>query len=400
MISRRLRYGLLIAALVMLAGILSGCAGNTTLVGASWPGIAVSDEQQHVYIAFGPGVYAVDPESGRQVWMYPTEADRNRTFFAKPAVADDMVVVGDYDSMLAALDPETGEALWTFQSERARFIGGATIGDNLVYAGSVDGVLHALDRADGNEAWSFQTEQDIWAQPLLRDGTLYITSLDKHLYALDAENGNLLWQFPAEGETLSPQMGAIVGTPTYYDGLLIFGSFNNYVYALDDSSRQIVWQYEADNWVWSSPIVDDETGMVLGTDLDGNIFALDVESGEEIWKRSVPGPIVGAPTLSEADGDTVPVYVATGAPNNDALIYKLDLENGEDLTPPVNIEVEFTTNFLFFQTGTNNRAIPIYTTPILLDNYLLVGAHEGDALLYALDRDTLLEAWTFEPASE
>lgn len=400
MIRRTLKYGLLVAALVVLAGLISGCSSNAALVGASWPGIAASNAQQHIYIAFGSSVYAVDPETGRQVWSYPAEPDRNRTFYAKPAVAEDMIVVGDYDNTLAALDPETGDALWTFESDRARFIGGATIGDNLVYAGSVDGLLHALDRESGSEVWSFAAEQDIWAQPLLVDGTLYITSLDKHLYALDAANGDLLWRFPAAGEELSPQMGAIVGMPTYYDGMLIFGSFNNFVYALDADTQQIVWQYEADNWVWSSPVVDEQTGMALGADLDGNIFALDVETGDEIWTRSEAGPIVGAPTLGEPADGVTPVYVATGAPNNDAMIYKLNLENGEDLTPPVNIEAEFATNFLFFQTGTNTRALPIYTTPVLLDNYVLVGAHEGPTLLYALERDTLLEAWTFEPASE
>lgn len=397
MIRRRLRYGLLAAALVILAGVLSGCGEQAALVGASWPGIATNEDLEYVYVAFAQGVYAVDPETGREVWTYPSEPDRSRTFFAEPAVAEDIVVVGDYEETLTALDPETGNALWDF--EAARLIGGATIGDELVYAGTADGTVYAINRTNGSEVWSFQADQDIWAQPLLVENTLYVASLDKHVYAVDAQTGDVRWRFPEDGQSLSPAMGSIVGTPTYYEGLLIFGSFNNFVYALDVDTRTVEWQYETENWVWSSPAVDEATGLLVGADLDGNIFALDAETGQENWSIQVPGPIVGAPTIAEPQEGVTPVYVATGNQGSDARLYKLNLETGETLLPPASVEVELTSRFLFFATGTNIRTVPIYTSPVLEEDLVLIGSHEGTAPLYALDRETLLEVWAFEPVS-
>lgn len=398
MITRPFRYGLLLAALVVLAGVLSGCAGQTALVGSSWPGIATSEE--NVFVAFGPSVYAVDPESGVARWSYPAEPQRGQTFYAEPAVADDMIVVGDYDSNLIALNPETGQPIWTFESDGSRFIGSAVISDGLVYAGSADGVLHALDRATGEQVWTFRARQDIWARPLIVDDIVYVPSLDKHLYALDARTGELQWQFPESDDNLEPPMGAIVSAPTYYDGLLIFGSFNNRVYAIDAETREIVWQHEAENWVWSSPVVDEESGVVVGADLDGNVFALDAATGsEELWSIELPGPVVGAPTITETPDGEMAVYIATADRVDQSRLYKLNLETGENLVPPVDVEVSFASRFLFVETGTTVRSVPIYTSPVIYDGLVLVGTHEGESLVFALDRETLLEVWSFEPAS-
>ena len=348
------------------------------------------------FVAFGPSVYGVDLETGREVWSYPAQPERNQTFYAEPAVAEDMVVVGNYNETLMALDPERGTLLWSFEGSASRFIGSAAIGETLVYAGSVDGVLHALDRETGREVWSFRADKDIWAQPLLVDGRVYVTSLDKHLYALDAETGDLQWQFPEDDAALDPPVGAIVSAPSYYEGMLVFGSFNNVVYAVDADTGEIIWEYQAPtNWVWSSPSIDEQSGRVVGADLDGNVFALDVETGEEVWSVEVSGPVVGAPTIAESEDGVKAVYIGT---TSNPRLYRLDLEEGRQLVPPAQVEEEFTARFLFFPTGTSVRALPIYTTPTIYDGVVLVGSHDANASpLYALDRESLVRVWAFEP---
>lgn len=398
MIRRSVRFWLLAAALIVLSGVLAGCAGSqAALTGASWPGISVVEEQDLVYVAFGPGVYAIDPATGVEVWSYPAEPDRGRTFYATPAVSDDMVVVGDYDNILTALNPDTGAEIWSFESDRSPFIGAATISNGLVYAGSADGIVHALNPDNGAEVWSFEADQGIWAEPLVVEDTLYIPSLDKHLYALDAETGELRWRFPDNGDSLTPPMGAIVSAPTYHEGTLFFGSFNNYLYALDAESREIIWQYEATNWVWSGPAIDEATGTLVAADLDGHVFALDVETGDELWTADVGGRVVGAPVISEtAEGETA-VYVGSGDPAGGARLYKLSLETGQNMVQPGAVEVTFDSRFLFFSTGTTTRTVPLNSTPVVLGDVVLVGSHEGDAPLHALDAETLLSVWSFEP---
>lgn len=64
-----------------------------------------------VYLAArGAGVYALDAETGDQLWRFPNEGIV--TVLAAPAVADGVVYVNADDTKLYALDAETGELQW------------------------------------------------------------------------------------------------------------------------------------------------------------------------------------------------------------------------------------------------------------------------------------------------
>ena len=388
--SRKLRTSLLAAALIMLAVVVSGCAGSGTraaLTGASWPGVAVYDDA--VYVAGGPQVYAIDPNNGSTLWVYPVELKRGQSFYAVPAVADDIVVVADYTDTLAVLDRATGREIWTFTSRSSRFIGGAVIGDNLIYAGTVDGTVYALNRETGSTVWTYGAARDIWSTPLLDGDTLYVTSLDKYLYALDAASGNLLWKFPRDGSDLSPEeVGAMVGTPTLYEGVLYFGSFGNHIYALDTATQQLLWTFDTANWVWGSPALDVDSGLLVGGDLDGHVYALDRETGELVWPFDTQGPVVSTPAIGEKDGEPV-VYVASG----DTKLYTLRLADGSPAAASISIQAEFSA----FLSGTSERPIPIYAPPILYNGLVLIAVHQGNYPVYAFDQETLLERWHYQP---
>jgi outer membrane protein assembly factor BamB len=386
-------------ALLVLAALFTGCASSAaaSLTGSSWPGVTVYEDT--IYIASGTQVFAIDPETSGVIWKYPAEVARGGpTFYAPPAVDGDMVVVTDYIDSLYALNRNTGVLLWPspFRSDQSRFIGGAVIDGDTIYAATVDGQIHAVDRETAEEkvGWPFSADGGIWSTPLLADGMLYVTSLDHYLYAVNVETGQLEWRFPADGDDEDP--GAMVGTPRLHDGVLYFGTFEHRVYALEIETQDILWTYETTNWVWSSPIVDEETGLVVGGDLDGHVFALDMVSGETAWTFNTGGPVVGAPLLDEREEDGLVVYITSG----DAKLYTLDMDDGSKAAPEVTIETEFTTRFLFFKTGSNTRPVPIYAPPVLVDDLILISSHQpsGADVLFALERESLLERWTWNPS--
>jgi len=56
------------------------------------------------------GVYALEAETGGQLWHYPEEGVL--TVLASPAVADGLVYVNADDGKLYALDSATGKLQW------------------------------------------------------------------------------------------------------------------------------------------------------------------------------------------------------------------------------------------------------------------------------------------------
>ncbi|MBN1312384.1 MAG: PQQ-binding-like beta-propeller repeat protein [Anaerolineae bacterium] len=398
MITQRLKIYLLLVLLLTLAAVFtSGCSGSAALLSDSgWPGINLFNDS--VYVAYGSQVYAIDPRNGEAQWAFPEEPVNGQTFFTPPAASDDVIVVTDYRDSLFALNPADGTQQWVFKSEDSHFIGGAAIGEDFIYAATEDGAIHALDRETGLVEWSYETNGSIWSTPLLADGVLYITALDRRLYVLDAETGTLSWQF-SDGEEASdsPPIGPMVGTPTLYEGVLYFGSFNNRVYAVSTETRGVLWTYDTTNWVWSSPVIDESNKQLIGADLDGHIFALTLEDGTPIWTYDASGPVVGAPLLDElANGTSVVYLTCDGDPN----LLVLKTSDGEAAIRPVTVQAEFTTKFLFFNTGENTRPVPIFASPVSTADLLIVGVHQlganqsGD-ILYALDRESLQEEWRF-----
>ena len=59
------------------------------------------------------------------------------------------------------------------------------------------------------------------------------------------------------------------------------------------------------------------------------------------------------------------------------------------------IQGEFDSYFLMFKTSTDARPISIFSSPIVVDDgLLLLGPYEGKSTLYGLDANTLAEKWT------
>lgn len=167
-------------------------------------------------------VYAIDATTGRKKWDYPTSKSWvNGT----PAVRDGLVYVGTSDSSrFMALDARTGRLRFNFDAKSYIFSSAALAGD-LAYFGCHNGKLYAVNAQTGQLAWEFQTEgskrdpmkllnpdgslnrasfapvfgdfQDMYVDfyrfvsvgaimgsPAVEDGVLYVASMDGNLYAL------------------------------------------------------------------------------------------------------------------------------------------------------------------------------------------------------------------------
>jgi eukaryotic-like serine/threonine-protein kinase len=348
------KYLVMIGLLLALALILSGCA--TGLTASSWPGVTA--DAKNAYIAGGPHVYAVNLQTGAQVWRFPDKASANPFDAAPVLTSDGQLVVGGFDKKLYSLNPQTGQSNWQFIDARDRWIGSVFVTDKMIYAPNADYKLYALN-LQGKLQWSFEADQAIWGTPVSDGTNIYFGTLGRKVYAVNAQIGKQAWVQKVDG--------AVLGLPVLgTDNTLYVGSFGGTVYALNTTDGGTRWSQKTSSWIWSGPALDGTT-LYFG-DGKGSLYAYPVSGTEQPWNQTLNGAIVGTPLVS---GDNI--VIGTEAGN----VYFID------------------------RTGKNLRPISIagkvYSSPVAAGALVLVAPTGGDATLVAIDQNGAVK-WSFTPA--
>ena len=101
--------------------------------------------------------------------------------------------------------------------------------------------------------------------------------------AADVPRLELKWAFGFPGDVTA------FAAPTVLDGTVFVGSAAGSVQALDAKSGCIYWVYQAGGPVRSAMTVasDGRRRMLLFSDQNGSVYAVDARSGEEMWKTRV-----------------------------------------------------------------------------------------------------------------
>jgi hypothetical protein len=92
----------------------------------------------------------------------------------------------------------------------------------------------------------------------------------------------------------------------------------------------------ASNWFWASPIINE--GIVYAGCLDGKLYAIGAETGEELWQfeskdpRGKPAPIVSPPVLI---GNLLIVVNESGT----VYVFDLGAELGDEAVPLKTISI-------------------------------------------------------------
>jgi outer membrane protein assembly factor BamB len=273
-------------------------------------------------------VYAVDAETGRQIWKRAMNGPAPST----PAIADGTLYIGSYDGKFYALDARTGGLKWKFATEGERrfeakgihgwqpknqtiadpfdvFLSSPVVVNSAVYFGSGDGNLYALDSATGDLRWKFKTGDVVHASPALADGVLFFGSWDSYFYAVDATTGKEKWRFHGGEDPLIHNQVGFQSSPAVVNGVVYTGCRDSNLYALDAAIGKEKWRFFNDlSWVITSPAIAD--GKVFFATSDSSLYhVVDANSGKSVIRQQAKAYMFSSPAIV---GDVVFIGVLNG----------------------------------------------------------------------------------------
>jgi outer membrane protein assembly factor BamB len=259
-------------------------------------------------------LHALDAKTGKERWVFRAAG----AVRARPTrVADDVVFQAD-DGMLYRVGLADGVERWRVRVAD-RFIARLSLGDpktryenaaaavatsnNRLFLGTHEGHVLALDARDGARVWDTKTDDSVVASPLVSGDRIIVGSFDGRVYALDAATGAKGWTF----DTHAP----VTSTAAAFDGTVIVGSRSYDLFALDATQGRPVWsRYFWFSWVESPATIYQDVAYIGSSDAAA-LHAFDARSGRTVWRLDVGGSAWAQPVVT----DTTVYEGTTGVTN-------------------------------------------------------------------------------------
>lgn len=237
---------------------------------------------------------------------------------------------GDLGAILC-VDAASGATRWRFLSgvPDGSFSSPA-VHEGVVYVASRKGMIYALDATTGKLRW--RTSCGTGRRPVAVDGSRVYYVADqgdedaRHVGALDRATGAPRWRTPLDAVShavVDRGRLLVLGEPQRTDGFIIRVT----LLALSASDGSLLWRHVGDEGAacrigpstsdGACPAVDGDRAFF--TTFYGQVYAVDVATGERIWKARTSGPIVGGPSVAGGV-----VYTSC----HDHHLYAFDRESG------------------------------------------------------------------------
>lgn len=207
-------------------------------------------------------------------------------------------------------------------------------------------------------------EQKQWAQLNLFNPqfTVDTTYYFRPSYAVNEtfKNVKTLWQYSDNSD-----IGSGVAPSK---NLVIASNSNGLIYALNKNTGKKIWSFATKGKIYSTPATED--GLVVVASTDDNIYCLNASSGKLVWKFETQKPIVANALIKNKT-----VYIGAG----DGHFRALDLYNG-------NLKWSYDSVKGF-----------VVTTPLFYKNKIYFGTWGTE--FYALDAGTGAKVWEWNNGS-
>jgi outer membrane protein assembly factor BamB len=318
---------------------------------------------------------------------------------------------------------------WSFKTG-GPIVSSPAIADGVVYIASWDGYLYAIDQETGKEKWKYKSRMPIASSPAVAGGTVYFVSSAGALGAVDAATGKIKWVstteferkfeaknlhgYPSAAQTMPDAWDIFMSSPAVWNGKVYFGSGDGNVYAVDEQSGVVKWKFATKDVVHASPAIANSV-LYIGS-WDSYLYALDAETGQEKWSfKTGEDPVIHNQVGFQSSPAVVDGVVYIGC--RDAHVYAVDAATGRKKwdyptnkswvngTPAVRDGVVYvgtsdSARFMALDAKTGRLRFNfdakayMFSSAALAGDLAYVGDHNGR--LYAIDTKSGKLAWEFQ----
>ncbi len=213
----------------------------------------------HVFIGSDDAyLHAINAQSGRRAWR----VDAGSPVRSTPTLVGELVYFGTEEGDLFCVDLR-GNVKWRFKAKRA-LTSSPVFANGIIYICSVDTLLYALDAQSGYIIWRFRMSKASISTPFVADRFIFTGSVDSHIYCVDIHSAREIWNFATDGQVTS--------SPTSYQDSVYCGSVDGAMYCLEFRTGRLRWKYQTAGPITGSPIIANDV-LYFGSN-DHKIYAI------------------------------------------------------------------------------------------------------------------------------
>ena len=168
------------------------------------------------------------------------------------------------------------------------------------------------------EAWSINTHALIEFPPAIANGVAYVVNKYGNAKAVRLSDRKVLWERNTNPQDAGKPTD--VTGPVYHEGKVFFADVNGDLVAVDAESGHEVWKRKLVGHLESSPMAVGGT-LYLGTDKT-NVVAVRASDGKVLWQFNSPAAIKASPSFHDGR-----LYVA----DYESGVFCLDANDGKQI---------------------------------------------------------------------
>ncbi|RBP49293.1 outer membrane protein assembly factor BamB [Arenicella xantha] len=263
-------------------------------------------------------IYALNQDDGELAWKAVLDSE----VLASPVIEGSVVVARTGDGKVYGLSAFDGSRKWTISRQLPKLTlrgdSRPVVTQGVVFAGFSDGLLAAIEAETGRALWDFPISfprgtndidrlSDIDTNPLLVGDHIYVSSYQEVTHALDIPGQKISWSTDVSS----------YHSLAYDAAFLYISDKNGVIHQINRSNGNKTWSQTALRlFPVSAPV---SVGpYVVVSEGDGGLYILSKQDGRLVGKHSLGAKtIIGEPAV---DSDTIFILDSDGALQSLSLI--------------------------------------------------------------------------------